>query len=107
MPYPEYEQLADALVCFLFRTGGSNFERRASDTYAPLADEFGLSRAERVAPRPDGYSGSLWENRVQWTRQRLINHGYAVSGGRGVWRLTEKGVQRARSICGRPVSLPG
>lgn len=32
-----------------------------------------------------------WYNRIQWTRQRLIEAGDMESGGWGLWRITEKG----------------
>ncbi|HEY7119355.1 MAG TPA: restriction endonuclease [Tepidisphaeraceae bacterium] len=35
-----------------------------------------------------------WHNRIQWTRQRLIEAGQMESGGWGLWRITDKG--RAR-----------
>jgi hypothetical protein len=99
MSYPEYETLADALLIYIFQHGGNTYECNASDTYEPLADIFGLSHTERTAPRADGHSGRQWENLVQWTRQRLINDGYAESRSWGVWGLTSRGVSRARSLC--------
>ena len=101
MTFPKYEDLASALLCFIHKHGGYTFQVRSSDAYQPLANHFGLSQAERMTPRPDGRSGTHWANRVQWTRQLLINHGYAESRGHGIWGLTELGIQRARSISGR------
>jgi restriction system protein len=43
----------------------------------------------------DGHS--KWHNRIQWVRQRLVDQGDMESGGWGVWRITEKGKQRALS----------
>lgn len=103
MPIPEYEELADALLAFVYLNGGDEYEVRAGSTYEPLAEFFALSQVERSRPRPDGYSGSDWHNKVQWTRQRLINHGllYGPQHGfwrRGVWRLTRAGISRASLI---------
>jgi hypothetical protein len=98
MSYPEYASLADALLSYIYRCGGSTFQCHAREIYEPLADLFCPTRAEREAPRPDGYSGRYWENLVQWTRQRLINEGYAESRGHGIWGLTQRGVTRARLI---------
>lgn len=98
MSFPDYEELADALLCFIFLNGGETHQVRSGETYNPLADFFDLPREERTRPRPDGYSGSQWQNRVQWTRQRLINDGDLERRGRGNWGLTPSGISRAQSI---------
>ena len=99
MPLPEYEDLADALLCFIYHKGGPNYQVRARETYEPLANHFELTASERTEPRADGYGGTRWENRVQWTRQRLINRGYVESREHGIWGLTTLGVEHAHSIC--------
>ena len=98
MSYPDYEELADALLCFIYRYGGGKYQVRANETYGPLANFFYLTHEEKTRSRLDGYSGSLWENRIQWTRQRLINKGYAEKREYEIWGLTDEGVQCARSI---------
>jgi restriction system protein len=40
----------------------------------------------------DGHS--KWHNRIQWVRQRLVEHGDLESGGWGMWRITPKGEAR-------------
>lgn len=96
----DYEQLGDALLSLIYLRGGDEYEANASDTYEVLADYFGLSASERLREWPDGYSGLYWPNRVQWTRQKLINQGYMESRGRGKWGLTPKGVLRGAAITG-------
>lgn len=91
MCYPEHETLAQALLCNVCRCGGSTYHCHARDAYEPLADVLRLTRAERVAPRSDGYPGRCWDNLVQGTRQRLINEGYAESRGRGHLGFDAKG----------------
>ena len=105
MAMPEYEDMEEPLLCYIFFNGGKGYSVRPADTYDPLADFFGLSRDERIRPRPDGYSGSQWQNRVQWTRQRLINHGDLDGSIRGVWRLSPQGVQRATRVSSRYSAL--
>lgn len=39
---------------------------------------------------PSGY-GLLFSNRVQWSRQRLVQLGYLYREPRGVWRITAQG----------------
>lgn len=98
MPFPEYEELADTLLYFIYLRGGPSYSLRPKQVYDPLADIFGLDEKERKRPRPDGHSGSHWENRVQWTRQRLINEGELDGRVRGLWRLTEQGINRASRL---------
>jgi len=98
MSFPEYEQLADALLCFIFQKGGTTYSLTPKQIYDPLADFFGLDESERKKPRDDGYPGLQWQNRVQWTRQLLINKGYLDGHVRGVWQLTEQGIHHASSL---------
>jgi restriction system protein len=42
----------------------------------------------------DGHS--KWHNRIQWTRQKLVDSGDIESGGWGMWRITAQG--RARLV---------
>ncbi|HPO87641.1 MAG TPA: winged helix-turn-helix domain-containing protein [Candidatus Hydrogenedentes bacterium] len=105
MGFPEYKDMEEPFLCFIYFNGGDNFEVSPSDTYEPLADFFELTEEERTCPRPDGYSGSYWQNRVQWTRQRLINYGYLDGSRRERWRLTDKGIQRASSVSSKYKSL--
>jgi len=96
---PEYEQMADALLYIIYINGKKqSFSLAPKQIYEPMADLFDLTYAERNEPRPDGYSGSHWQNRVQWTRQKLINEGYLDGGIRGIWRLTEQGINRASKL---------
>lgn len=65
MPLPPYDDLADALASFVLLNGGEAHCVRAEETYDPLADFFGLTLQERTRPRPDGYGGTDWQNKVQ------------------------------------------
>jgi len=42
-------------------------------------------------------TSNKWTNRVQWTRQSLINAGDMVSPKRGVWAITEQGKSRLQN----------
>lgn len=98
MPIPKYGDLANALLCFVFLNGGETYQVSAKDTYKPLADYFALNETERNRPRPDGHSGRGWDNKVQWTRQKLINDGFMEKRGHGNWGLTKAGVNRANTL---------
>jgi hypothetical protein len=106
MAYPQYDEMDDPLLCFILLYGGDNHVVDAGFTYEPLADFFGLTATEQTAPRSDGGSGTQWQSRVQWARQRLINQGLIVDppkdrSERGHWTLSPEGVQRARLAVGQ------
>ena len=105
MPFPEYEDMDDPLLCFILLNGGRDHEVSAGSTYEPLADFFRLTKHERNDPRPDGRSEPEWHNRVQWARQRPINHGYLDGSRDGFWRLTAAGLQRAERVVSKYETL--
>ena len=105
MKFPEYNDMEEPLLCFILLNGGSNHKVIVRATYEPLADFFGLTREERLRQRYDGRGGSQWHNRVQWTRQRLINQGYLDGEERGFWKLTPDGIQRANRVANKYASL--
>lgn len=105
MPFPRYEDMDDPLLCFILLNGGQDHGVSAHSTYEPLADFFRLTNPERKEPRPDGYSEARWHNRVQWARQRLINHGYLDGSQHGIWRLTAAGLQRAERVVSKYENL--
>ena len=98
MSLPDYTAMADALLALIVLQGGPEYAITSQDAYRPLADYFGLSERQRTRTRPDGRSGTEWENRVQWTRQKLINAGLLDGSVRGVWRLTGKGARAAKKV---------
>jgi restriction system protein len=51
-----------------------------------------LTGADRSELLPTG--GNRWTNRIQWTRQALVDRGELTNAGRGIWAITDKG--RAR-----------
>ena len=98
MSFPDYREMDEPLLCFIYLNGGADYAVRPSSTYEPLAEFFGLTREDRIRPRPDGYPGAHWQNRVQWERQRLINQGFLDGSTRGVWRLSPDGINRASRL---------
>lgn len=95
MILPEYDEMASALVKLIYQLGGNNYTITPKQAYRPLGQMFGLNEADMTRPRHDGRPGLEWENRVQWTRQRLINDGLLDGSVRGYWTLTEKGLSQA------------
>lgn len=88
MPFPKYKEMDDTFLCYIYFHGSNNFSVRPSDMYEPLADFFKLTKQERMQRRHDGRSGTEWDNKVQWERQRLINHSKLDGNIDGIWRLT-------------------
>jgi hypothetical protein len=86
------------LLLLLYLDGGSDAELKASETYARLADTFGLDEQERVRTRrfKDGRYEPEWHNRVQWSRNELRKSGLLDKSERGSWRLSPSGHHEAR-----------
>ena len=73
----------------LKKLGGSG---RPVEIYDLVAEEVGLSEEERAEEKPSG--GSRFENQVAWARFYLARAGFIDSSRRGVWSLTDKGLNR-------------
>ena len=96
--FPGYEDIEDPLLCFVLFHGGSNHEVRASDSYRPLADYFGLSDSERHEVLDDNSGRLKWNNMVQWARRKLKERGLLAHAAHGVWKLSDKGLMEAQRI---------
>lgn len=105
MPFPEYQDIEDPLLCEIYIRGG---KVRASETYKPLADYFSLTDAERRMTRDevhhDGRDELHWNNMVQWARRKLKAQGYLASAGHGIWQLSAEGMQAAEKVCKRKMA---
>jgi hypothetical protein len=89
--FPDYEQIEAALIEYLAKYGPCE----PKTVYGPLANFFKLTEAQRNKQREDDV-GNAWENRVQWTRQRLKNKGH-LSPQLRVWKLSPAGMKAARA----------
>jgi len=83
--FPSYDYIKRALLRHLERSGPS----KPGDVYDALANDLGLSPAQRTALRDDAH-GTLWQNKVQWARQSLKNNGY-MAEKLGTWELSKAG----------------
>lgn len=102
MSFPRYQDVEEALLCFIYFKGGPNYQMLSIEVYKPLADYFALSEQERKVGRlfKDGRYEPKWNNMVQWARRQLKKAGYIdISAPRAVWKLSEKGVLTAYAIC--------
>jgi restriction system protein len=85
MPIPSYQTLMLPLLRLM-----SQGERRVSDCFVPLADEFNLSEAEREEILPSGRQ-KYFENRVHWARSYLGQAMLTRQVSHGVHVITERG----------------
>jgi hypothetical protein len=97
---PAYADVERELLLLLFRSGGNQCRRRPQEVYSPLADVFQLSREQRTRLRPDR-DETLWNNRVQWARRKLVDAGFMFREPRGLWQLTDSGRQKAEALADR------
>jgi restriction system protein len=88
---PTQSEIEIPLLQALIQHGGQG---RPRDIYPLLTAKF-----PQIAPNDltetvaDGHS--KWHNRIQWVRQRLVEREEVASGGWGIWKITDKGRQRA------------
>ena len=106
---PEYRKtfpktrLPETLLMFIRLHGGEHAAIDSAFAYAPLADYFELSEADRTLTRNAYYTndpktGHAWDNEVQLAAKELKADGYlvrTVRSGRVIWNLTPNGVVRA------------
>jgi len=89
---PDTAAVADQLVLFLAKRPRGV---RPIDVYDPLADIMKVTDRQRLLKRQTN-DGSLWHNRVQTARARLVDMGWFNGRRRGFWSLTADGEARAR-----------
>jgi hypothetical protein len=91
---PDTDAVAEALLIAL-----SHFSRLVEprEIYDLLADKFGLTLAQRNAPRHTREE-SAWHNRVQTARKRLVERGELNGQMQGLWSLTAAGRERAKLL---------
>jgi restriction system protein len=85
MPIPDYQTLM--LPVLRHAAGG---ERRVGDVQGEIADEFGLSAAEREQLLPSGKQGYL-HNRIHWAKFHLTKAEMLRSPARGRFVATDAG----------------
>ena len=88
--YPSREEIADALLRELAENGE---EAEPNTVYHALANHFNLTEDERQAKSKKS-PNIIWENCVAWTRLALVKSGDMDGPKRGIWRITQKGLER-------------
>lgn len=103
MSFPEYKELEDPLLAYIYCNGGDQHQISSKESYNPLANYFGLSEEDRIKTSDelfgDGKKEKAWSNRVQWARKSLNDYGYLdKNSGRGFWKLSNLGIIAASKI---------
>ncbi|MGE0708598.1 MAG: restriction endonuclease [Planctomycetota bacterium] len=98
MGVPAYDRLIEPLLRFLAACPNGTSRPEAEAT---LADQLGLTAAERILMLPSGRQG-LFANRVGWAHDRLKRARYSTSQRRGLWQITDAGRE---FVVGHPAPL--
>ncbi len=88
MSIPDYQ----TLMLPLLKALSDGRDHGVRDLTEHLADEFGLTADERRQLKTSGRQ-PLLDNRVQWAKFYLDKAGLVASPSRGVYRITERGLQ--------------
>lgn len=94
---PTQSQMELPLLRVVASLGG---KAKARDVYPLVAKAFPELSADDLERRL-AHGERAFNNRVQWTRQSLIDAGQLESGGRGVWAITQSGRDRLRQADGQ------
>lgn len=91
MAIPSVKYIELPLLQEIEAAGG---KAKPSELYGKVVRHFPqLTSADREATHP--ISGAIiWENRVRWARQHLVNKGEIDASVYGIWKITEKGKAR-------------
>ncbi|MBV8666302.1 MAG: restriction endonuclease [Burkholderiaceae bacterium] len=97
MSIPDYQSCMLPFLSFL-SDGHEHTLREAEDK---LATHFSLTSAERVKLLPSGQQG-IFKNRIGWARTYLKKAGLIEATKRGVFKITQRGLQ---SIASKPSKI--
>jgi len=86
MAIPDFQ----SIMLPLLKLSGDEREHRFSEATEELADEFGLSQAERAQLLPSG-TQKVFRNRVGWARTYLVKAGLLEATRRGFFRIAARG----------------
>jgi 5-methylcytosine-specific restriction enzyme B len=91
MPFPTQSEIKVPLLELLVKLGG---QAEPQQLYPKVAEYFPqLTEEDLKATLPSSPSTSKWWNRVQWSRQRLVEAGYIDGSEHGIWKITKEGTK--------------
>ncbi len=86
MAIPDYQ----SLMLPVLKLAGDGREHRVSDVVDTLASQLKLTEAEREELLPSGKQ-PVFNNRVHWAKQYLVQARLLVSTRRAFFKITERG----------------
>lgn len=90
MVMPTQTEIERPLLEVIQELGG---QARPQDIYPLICQKFSQLTQEDIEEKlPSG--ANKWTNRIQWTRQKLIDKGELFSPERGIWAITDLGRER-------------
>jgi restriction system protein len=102
MAFPKQSDVEVPLLRALADLGG---EAKPRDVYPAVAASFpDLSAQELEVTLESSPSTRKWWNLVQWVRQHLVEAGEIDGSTRGVWKITDSGLSRLKSL-GKPGAI--
>ncbi len=91
MAIPSVKYIELPLLKEIEAAGG---KARPAELYDKVAKHFPqLTSADRKAKHPIS-DALIWENRVRWARQHLVNKGEIDASVYGTWKITDRGRER-------------
>lgn len=93
MSIPTYDQFIEPVLRFLASMPDGVLTR---DVYEAAASAMNLTEGERAEMLPS-QTQQIYKNRIGWAHDRLKRAGLSSSSRRGLWCLTEEGLQFALS----------
>ena len=98
---PSQKDIEIPLLQVLVELGG---QANPKDVYPQVAKKFSDVPEAEFKSRLN--SGTIkWNNRVQFTRQRLKDNGEIDSPARGIWRITQKGRERVSHVANITIDI--
>jgi len=92
MSFPSRSEIELAILLEIVAMGG---EGRPRDIYPKVAARFPqITKAEVERKKIDGTS--RWKNEINWSKYNLVQNAELHREPRGIWRITEKGIERLR-----------
>jgi restriction system protein len=99
---PTQTEIEVPLLRAITKLGGTATPKQI---YPVVTDAFPTITPDELAETLQ-HGEKKWHNRIQWARQRLIDSGDMESGGRGLWRITDKGRARLNGAVPVPTATP-
>ncbi len=93
MTVPTYDKFMEPILRYLASCPDG---ARVREVYEAAANALNISEETRQEILPSGFA-PVYKHRAWWAHDRLKRAGLSSKPRRGIWRLTEAGIEYARS----------